>query len=218
MPHIAALRFSTVSVGTTGVVGVASPGVPSPRTQRSLEALCGLLASLACIAGCSSLPGFLPQERLSSGFELIGRVAIRYGDEAASATVQWRHGVGGDDMLITNAIGQGIARITRVGGEVTLETADSQQFRAADAESLTEQVLGWRLPLSGLPDWLRARATPGESAQARAGAGGRLLELHQDAWRIEYQEYRDERPVRIRLTRANLEIRLIVDAWQEVDP
>jgi len=155
---------------------------------------------------------------LSSGFELTGRVAIRYGDEAASAKLQWRHSFGADDMLITNAIGQGIARITRLRGEVTLQTANARQFQAADAESLTEQALGWRLPLSGLPDWLRARASPGGTAQARAGADGRLLELHQDAWRIEYQEYRDERPVRLRLTRPNLELRLIIDAWQEVEP
>jgi len=143
---------------------------------------------------------------------------MRYGDEAASARVQWRHSFGADDMLITNAIGQGIARITRLRGDVTLETADSRQFQAANAESLTEQVLGWRIPLSGLPDWLRARALPGETAQTRVGADGRLLELHQNAWRIEYQEYLDERPVRLRLTRPNLEIRLIVDAWQEVEP
>jgi outer membrane lipoprotein LolB len=212
------MRFPVAISGTSGLVSAASRGAPRSLAPRSPGHRFGLLASLACIAGCSALPAFLPQESLSSGFELSGRVALKYGDEAASAKVQWRHSIGADDMLITNALGQGIARITRLRGEVTLETADSRQFQAANAESLSEQVLGWRLPLSGLPDWLRARASPGEAAQTRAGADGRLLELAQDAWRIEYQEYRDERPVRLRLTRPNLEIRLIIDSWQEVEP
>ena len=143
---------------------------------------------------------------------------MRYADEAASAKVQWRHSVEGDDMLITNAIGQGIARITRAHGEVTLETAEARKYTAADAESLTEQVLGWRLPLSGLPDWLRGRPALGETVQSSDERDGRLLELHQEAWRVEYQEYREGRPVRIRLTRPGLELRLIVDGWQEVLP
>ena len=99
---------------------------------------------------------------------------------------------------------------------MTLETADARQYQAADAELLTQQVLGWRLPLSGLPDWLRGRAAPGDTAQTSTGADGQLLELRQDAWRIEYQDYREGRPVRIRLTRPDLEMRLIVDSWQEV--
>ena len=178
----------------------------------------GLLVGLAFVSGCSTLPAFLPPDRIASGFELSGRVAVRYGEEAASAKVQWRHAAGADDMLITNPIGQGMARITRQDGEVLLETADSRKFRAADAESLTEQVLGWRIPFSGLPDWLRGRAAPGMAEVPKVDGDGRLLELRQSDWLIEYQEYLENRPVRIRLTRPNLEIRLIVDAWQEVAP
>ncbi len=214
MPKISALRHS--SAGSASVLYAASLRVFRPCAARFPKHLSGLIAGLACIAGCSSLPAVLPQENLTSGFELTGRVAIRYGDEAASAKVQWRHGEGVDDMLITNAMGQGIARITRAGGAVTLQTADAQQYQAANAEMLTQQVLGWRLPLSGLPDWLRGRAAPGEEAQTSPGADGQLLELRQDDWRIEYQEYREGRPIRIRLTRPDLEMRLIVDGWQEV--
>ena len=216
MGQIAALRFPAVTTGASSVAAISTLRCRRSRPHCSLERWLGLFGSLACFAGCSSLPAVLPQGNLSSGFELTGRVAIRYGDEAASAKVQWRHSFGADDMLITGAIGQGIARITRLRGEVTLETADARKFRAENAESLTEQVLGWRVPLSGLPDWLRARVLPG--AQSRAGDDGRLLELQQDGWLIEYQEYRNERPVRLRLTRPNMEMRLIVDAWQEVEP
>jgi outer membrane lipoprotein LolB len=185
---------------------------PANRVRAKFVAA---LTCIALLAGCSSLPGVLPSESLNGGFELKGRAAIRYGDEAATVTVQWRHQAASDDMLITNAIGQGVARISRAGGEVTLETADARRFQAADAESLTANVLGWRLPLSGLPDWLRARARPGLEAQTTLDAEGRLSRVLQDEWQIDYQEYRDGRPVRMQIARPNLEIRLFVDSWIE---
>lgn len=177
-----------------------------------------LLVGIACVCGCSGLPNLLSFEPLHSGFELKARAAIRYGEEAATVTVQWRHQAASDDMLITNPIGQGVARILRSEGGATLETGDARRFRAADAESLTAEVLGWRLPLSGLPDWLRARPAPGLESKPTLDADGRLVRLVQDGWQIEYQEYRDQRPVRMRLVRPDLEIRLVVDSWRESDP
>ena len=181
-------------------------------------AMLALLIGISCLAGCSSLPVNLPSGSLTTGFELLGRAAIRHGDEAASVSVQWRHQAASDDMLITNAMGQGVARISRADGEVLLETSDGRRFMAANAESLTERVLGWRVPLSGLPDWIRARAAPSPEARTILDANGRLVHIEQDAWQIEYQEYVGERPVRMRLRRPNLEIRLIVDSWREAVP
>jgi outer membrane biogenesis lipoprotein LolB len=39
------------------------------------------------------------------------------------------------------------------------------------------------------------------------------LELRQDGWRVLYEEFREGKPFRMRLTREDLEIRLIVDQW-----
>lgn len=184
--------------------------------RRNLRVAQWIVAAwIACLAGCSSLPNVLSGEAPNSGFEIQGRASIRHGEEAFTANVQWRHQPAGDDLLITNSIGQGVARIERNGDEVTLETADARRFQARDAESLTGQVLGWRLPLSGLADWVRGRAAPGRIAQTDRDAEGRLTLLEQDDWRIEYQEYREGRPARMRLSRPNLEIRLIVDSWRE---
>ncbi|MSQ53541.1 MAG: outer membrane lipoprotein LolB [Betaproteobacteria bacterium] len=203
-------------VSTRPVTGAFA--IPAAASHRKRSGLLALLVAIACLAGCSTLPGNLPAGSLSAGFELLGRAAIRHGQEAASVSVQWRHQAASDDMLITNSMGQGVARISRADGEVLLETSDGRRFKATDAESLTDRILGWRIPLSGLPDWLRARAAPSPEAHSTLGANGRLVRLEQDAWQIEYQEYRGERPVRMRLSRPNLEIRLIVDSWREAEP
>lgn len=168
----------------------------------------------ALLAGCASLPG--SDVALAPGaFELSGRVAVRYGKEAASGRIDWRHGPDRDELLITNPLGQGIARLSRGAGEVLLETADSKSYRAADAESLTEQVLGWRVPLSGLSYWVRARAAPAGTAELSRDAGGQVTAIAQDGWRIDCLDYAGDRPTRLVLKRDGLEIRLFIDRWTE---
>jgi outer membrane lipoprotein LolB len=174
-----------------------------------------VLVLAAAMAGCAQLPRIAPQTLEPGGFELSGRLAVRHGEEAMTGHIQWRHGDERDDLLITNALGQGVARISRSGNEASLQTSDSRTYRAADAEALTEQVLGWRLPIAGLPQWVRARALPDRPAELRRDGDQRVLELRQDEWKIDYLEYKAERPTRLQLSRADIEIRLVIDTWQE---
>lgn len=169
-------------------------------------------AAAALLAACTSIPE--PSLPPPGGFELSGRVAIRHGKEAASGGIFWRHSDDADELLITSPLGQGIARINRERHQYRLVTGDNKVYRASDAESLTEQALGWRLPLAGLPDWVRGRASPGRPAETRREADG-SLEVRQDGWRIAYEEFREGRPFRLRISREDLEIRLIVDRWTD---
>jgi outer membrane lipoprotein LolB len=171
-------------------------------------------AIAAILWGCAQLTPMPSGGPEAGGFELSGRVAIRYGEESATGRVQWRHSEDSDDLLLTNPLGQGVARVTRSGNQVELENSDGRKHLAADAESLTEEVLGWRLPLKGLPDWVRGRPRPGSPAAVVRDAQQRVAELRQDGWRVEYEEYAEERPARLRLTRPDMEMRLVIDSWQ----
>ena len=168
------------------------------------------IAAAAALGACASLPE--AGRPLPGGFELSGRVAVRHGKDPASGKIFWRHSDDSDELLITSPIGQGIARISRERDRFRLVTGDKQEYHAADAESLTEQALGWPLPLAGLADWVQARASPGRPAEM-SGDADQGMELRQDGWRIVYEEFQRGRPHRMRLTREDLEIRLIVDRW-----
>ncbi len=146
-------------------------------------------------------------------FEVAGRIAVSYRDEASSGNVAWRHGASADEMLITSSLGQGVARLVRQGSEFVLTTAEEREYRAGDVEALTEQVLGFRLPLEGLAAWVRARPAPG-AFEARRDDANRLRELAQSGWRIEYLEYRDALPSRLRLTYPGLELRIAISEWK----
>jgi outer membrane lipoprotein LolB len=171
-----------------------------------------LVVVAALLAGCASVP---PPPPGAGEFAVVGRVAVRYGDEAASGRVAWRHTASDDDLVISTPLGQGIAEITRRDGVYTLVNARRERLTAADPEALTEQALGYALPLAGLPDWLRGRAQSGAPAQTRYD-GDRLVELRQQGWTIEYLAYQDagDLPQRIRLTRGTLDIRLAIEEWQ----
>ena len=178
---------------------------------------CLLLAAATCIAAaCTTLPRTTVAP---DGFALAGRVAVRNGDEAASARVDWRHASAADDLLVSTPLGAGIAEITRRENVYTLVTAQGERFSANDPERLTEQALGWALPLAGLPDWVQGRPQPGVPAETRYD-GDRLAELRQLGWTIEYTGYDEasRRPKRLRITRGSLDIRLAIDEWQLPPP
>ena len=171
-------------------------------------AACALLLLVAACAQLEQQFAERPQ------FELTGRLAARYGEESFTGNIAWRHGPGADEMLITSPLGQGVARIVRSGGEVTLSTAEPREYRAADAESLTEQVLGFRLPLAGLADWVQARASPATPAKTQFSPDGKLLLLEQAGWTIEYQQYADALPTRMRVIYPGIELRLVISQWK----
>jgi len=168
-------------------------------------------AALAA-AGCAGLGPRAPGEAVE--FEVTARFAARYNGDAASGQIAWRHDAGRDEVLISSPFGQGLARVTRVAARTTLVTADDRRYDAEDPETLTEQVLGFRLPLKGLADWVRARPAPRAPAQAERASDGRLVALQQFGWRVDYQEYESGRPSKLRLTYPGLELRLAISEWK----
>ena len=158
----------------------------------------GWLVAVALVAGCAQVEVRPPQGPLD--FDLTGRIAARYGEESFTGNVSWRHARGGDEMLISTPFGQGVARIVREGEAVLLTTADGKEHRANDAEDLTERVLGFRVPIVGLADWVQGRPSP---------------ELEGRGWKVEYQEHDEQkRPTRMRLTYQGIELRLAVTQWR----
>jgi outer membrane lipoprotein LolB len=168
-------------------------------------------AALLVLGACAQLGTKAPQD---VEFDLTGRLAARYGNEAFSGNLAWRHARSADEMLITSSLGAGVARIVRDGNSVILTTAEPREFRASDAEALTEEVLGFRLPLAGLADWVRARASDPGLAKTERGAEGRLRSLEERGWKIEYLEYQGELPSRLRLTYQDIELRLAISQWK----
>ena len=178
---------------------------------------CASLLVSVLLASCASLeqqPG--PAAPVGGAFYLSGRISVKYGDQAASGRISWQHEPDADDLLFSTPLGQGVAHIVRRDGMVTLTTSDQKVYQASDVESLTRNVLGWSLPLAGLPDWVRGHAAVGAPAQTTLDGSRRLAELRQSGWLVELPAHGGDQglPARLRLSREDVEIRLAVDEWR----
>lgn len=190
----------------------------NPNVQRYDAYVMRPAFFLTCLllAGCAAIEQQPAPSAGGDSFSLSGRVSVKYGAEAVSGKIRWQHDPDSDDLLISTPLGQGVARILRRDAKVSLTTSDQKVYEANDVESLTEQVLGWRLPLAGLHDWVRGRAAAGAPAQTRLDGDQRPAELRQSGWLVEFLDFGapEGLPARLRLTREDVEIRLVIDQWR----
>jgi outer membrane lipoprotein LolB len=154
-----------------------------------------------------------------TAFHLAGRIAVKHQEQGFSGSLRWSHDSGRDEVLLQSPLGQGVARIVRDADGVALTAADEQTYRAASVEALTQQTLGWPLPLRGLEHWVLGRAAPGGAAREILGADGHLSRLVQDGWQVDLERYQPVRgtalPGRLEAVYGNeIEVRLVIDHWE----
>jgi len=194
------------------------------RLARRLSQLLVLLPALA-LFGCAAQP---PREApapgtepaLIKGFQLSGRIAVKYDGQGFSGGLRWQRNGESDDLLFLSPLGQGVARVERDAHGVTLTAPDQPPHRAMDTAQLTQQVLGWSLPLDGLRYWVLGVAAPGSAAAPEVDADQRLARLTQEGWRIDYLGYKrvggTDLPGKIVLQRDEVEVKLVIDAWDAI--
>lgn len=166
------------------------------------------------LAGCATTPPLSrPVQPEAVPFAMNGRISVKHNGTRDSAGLRWMHQDTSDEILLLTPLGQTAARIYRDDAHATLDNGD-KHYRDTDVESLMQQVLGWRLQLDHLHQWVLGLTAAGDSMLER-DALGRLTVLRQDGWEVRYMAYSgdkaDSLPVRMKLSRANLEIFLLID-------
>ena len=190
------------------------------------------LCLLATMAACSSLPTQAPtttpaslslhQQHLASlsriqRFELKGRLGVQADGKGYSASLIWQHNAEHDDIRIYSPLGGQLARIQKTADGIRLEDAQGQVSVGRDAESLTQTLLGWRLPLTGLADWALGRPANSAMASLTWDEAGHTLSLNEADWVIAYQQYQASPtaflPHKLSLKNARVQLKLIVEKW-----
>lgn len=174
--------------------------------------------ALLALAGCASVPDRpapADQSTAQAGWTFKGRIGVQYGEESLSGQLHWQHRADRDELLMISPLGQGIARIVRNTDGVMLELPNRPARHAPDAESLTREMLGYALPVSGLAWWVQARPDPSSPFEVRHDEGGRVAQLRQNGWVIDYLQYTEAaQPRRLTVAREGVLIRLVADSWQ----
>jgi outer membrane lipoprotein LolB len=191
------------------------------RARRGPAVLATLIVGALAVSGCASLAPHatptLPSAR--PAYDVAGRLSARHGDDALSANFRWHHDPHRDELDLTSPLGQTVARLSGDARIVRLASSDGRTETAGDWQTLTTRGLGWPLPVAGLAYWIQGTPREGAPFAAEADDQGSLSVLRQDGWTIVYNAYAKDddgisRPARLTLTYPEVELRLVIDAWQ----
>lgn len=186
-----------------------------------------LALGLAALAGCAGMAPPTGGERsYQETVTLGGRLSVRYPQDGRPQSVQgkflWSQQRDATTIELYSPLGQTLARIAIAPGRATLEAARGGSRVAATADALTEQTLGWPLPVDGLRYWLQGFVRSGERTLVAAAPDG-PDSFRSDGWRIRVASWqqagRAALPKRIDLEREDLSggeiaLRLVIDDWR----
>ena len=146
-------------------------------------------------------------------------MSARHGADAFAANFQWRHEGERDELELVSPLGQTVALLSGDRAIARLQAADGRVLTASSWSKLTEEGLGWPLPVEGLKYWIQGTARAGAAYTAEPGDDGRATVLRQDGWTIAYQAYAETtngvwRPSRLTASYPEVELRLAIDRWQ----
>jgi outer membrane lipoprotein LolB len=195
----------------------------APSQASPLPCAAALPALLALVVGaCAPIaPQPAPEVKLppvQDTFDVSGRLSARHGSEALAANFQWHHAGQRDELELASPLGQTLALLSGDGATARLQSADGRVLSAENWTKLTQEGLGWPLPVDGLRYWIQGAARPGATLSAETGDEGRASVLRQDGWTIVYQAYVQTlgdvwRPSRLTASYPEVELRLAIDRW-----
>ncbi len=187
-----------------------------------------LLVLAATLAGCATTSAPLSTATVGAYRETIdlsGKLSVNYlkddKQESLTGNFTWDQTPNRIEVNLASPLGQTIATIAVTPEGATLTQSGQPPRTAADIDGLTQQALGWTLPVSGLRDWLQGYALDAEGKRFAASPANNSV-VTKDGWRLRFVSWQDDKaaqpvPRRIDADRAaagdiqNLEIRIVVN-------
>ena len=154
----------------------------------------------------------------ATDFNMLGRISIQDRNQRTSGTFRWQHLVSSDEILLFTPLGQAVAEITRDSEGVRLITSSLEAYYADNTGDLTQEILGWRLPLEGLQYWIQGTHSPLTRAEKVLDNQNNVIAIRQDGWEVTFNPAVASspglRPKALALTHDYLRIKLVIDDWK----
>lgn len=162
-----------------GLHGALHEGVAHGIRRLSTMGLAALLGA------CATAPTAPPDRSYA------GRFSATALGSAAPQNVSGRFSLevrGAEQVFdLSTPLGTTVARVEINASGARARGPQLEEMRGDNADALVEQLLGWRLPISGLSDWIEGRAAAGRPARVEK-VGARTVLIEQDGWTIRIVE------------------------------
>ncbi len=161
----------------------------------------------------------LHQQRLHqlTHWQLSGRLAVLSDHEAWHMSLQWQQRSERYSLNIIAPLGQGSVQLHGDAVQVTLITDEGDTINSSSPDLLLYQQLGWKVPVSDLRYWVLGLPAPGEHVQS-LDEYGRLNQLQQDGWEIEFLDYQPhlgvELPRKVFVSNHQAKVKLVISDWE----
>ncbi|MBB3227463.1 outer membrane lipoprotein LolB [Luteibacter sp. Sphag1AF] len=160
------------------------------------------------------------RERALSGkdhWTVQGKLSVSNGQDGGSGTLTWRQSGDDYDFTVRGPVTGKSFRLSGGPAGATLEGLDGGPQRGADAESLMERALGWKLPMRDLQAWVRGLRADSGPADIAFGADGLPSRIEQDGWQVEYRAWNatlePALPTKVFAEHPPYKVRLSIDNW-----
>lgn len=167
--------------------------MPLTRRLTLLAAACSFAAALAgCATGTANLSTATVGDYRDT-IDLSGKLSVNYQkdgkQESITGNFNWEQRPEAIDVALISPLGQTVATINVTPNAATL-VQGGQERTAGDIDSLTQETLGWPLPVSGLRDWLQGYALDAQGQRFRASPANNTVTTR-DGWRLRFVEWQD---------------------------
>lgn len=188
----------------------------------------GLILSALLLGACTTTPPPLTTTALQDWqprmawlqgcphWQLSGKMGLRLRQQAGSLYIDWRDDGRHWDLQASGPLGEGAVHLYGDPHHAILDRGAAGQQEADSAEDLLAQQMQLHAPISSLRLWLLGR--PGHTpAQVRLDATGRLRELQEQDYDIQYLQFSEQGgaqlPSRIHIHGPQLEMLLVIHHW-----
>ncbi|WP_240914314.1 lipoprotein insertase outer membrane protein LolB [Microbulbifer sp. SH-1] len=130
-------------------------------------------------------------------WEAKGKLGVRSPKENGSANLTWQQASGNYRIHLSGPLGAGATMISGSPTGVSLQRGNDPAVFASNPAQLTEEIMGWPLPVSEMFYWVRGLVAPGAVSGEQRNAQGQLLRLQQAGWQLDFGGYQSVGPYQL---------------------
>lgn len=181
--------------------------------RKAISVILWSLSLVIGLSGCASLKPSPTLSSHSSSFNVSGSIAAKNQHQGWTATFYWmQHNPQDYQIFIYGPLGADTMEITQHAGEVTFREG-KKIIHARQAEELLAKETGIRLPMNHLYHWIKGNPAPGPITAITRSDTHDIIKLQQAGYNLEYSNYRDHYPHKIRLVGHQLMVKIIIQKW-----
>ncbi|KPN72689.1 outer membrane lipoprotein LolB [Neisseria sp. 83E34] len=174
--------------------------------------IAGILLLSAVLSACTSIyqktDAWREQGELKE-FNADGRLAVKVNEKGSYANFDWTYQNGVQTIDVNTPLGSTMGQLCQDAQGVVAVDSNGKVFSAATAQELSEQLLGYELPVQYLNIWAAGQWVKG--VPHYVSSDGRLQQFN---WTITRQLNQNGMPRVLLLESSKLTLRLVFDNMQ----